>query len=86
MQFHGFLGRQDRGLRLQRDRVYLRYPVQSDWYEWSLLRADSQAFLAPWEPTWAHDALSRGAFRPQQMGGLKKIKELIKNTISQLPC
>ena len=63
MHFQGFLGGQDRGLRLRRDRVYLRYPVQRDWREWSALRADSQAFLAPWEPTWAYDALSRGAFR-----------------------
>ncbi len=63
MPFQRFLGSQDRGLRLRRDRIYLRYPVQSDWHEWSVLRADSQAFLAPWEPTWAHDALSRGAFR-----------------------
>ncbi|MHA1153238.1 MAG: GNAT family N-acetyltransferase [Alphaproteobacteria bacterium] len=63
MHFQGFRGGLDRGLRLQRDRVYLRYPVQRDWREWSALRADSQAFLLPWEPTWAHDALSRGAFR-----------------------
>ncbi len=63
MYFQGFLGSQERGLRLQRDRVYLRYPLQSDWRAWSALRADSQAFLAPWEPSWAHDALSRGAFR-----------------------
>lgn len=63
MYFQGFRGGQERGLRLRRDRVYLRYPVQSDWRDWSALRADSQAFLAPWEPTWAHDALSRGAFR-----------------------
>jgi ribosomal-protein-alanine N-acetyltransferase len=63
MPFQGFRGGQDRGLRLQRGHVYLRYPVQSDWGSWAALRADSQAFLAPWEPTWAHDALSRGAFR-----------------------
>ncbi len=63
MHFQSFLGGQNRGLRLRRDRVYLRYPIQQDWRAWSALRADSQAFLAPWEPTWAHDALSRGAFR-----------------------
>ena len=63
MPLQGILGGPDRGLRLQRDRVYLRYPVQRDWRAWSVLRADSQAFLAPWEPTWAYDALSRGAFR-----------------------
>ncbi len=63
MPFHGFRSGPDRGLRLQRKRVYLRYPTQRDWRDWSALRADSQAFLAPWEPSWAHDALSRGAFR-----------------------
>ncbi len=63
MPFQGFLGSQDRGLRLRRDRVYLRHPIQRDWRDWSALRADSQAFLTPWEPSWAHDALSRGAFR-----------------------
>lgn len=63
MPFQGFLGSQNRGLSLRRDRVYLRYPVQSDWRDWSALRADSQTFLTPWEPTWANDALSRGAFR-----------------------
>ena len=63
MYFKSFRGGLDRSLRLQRDRIYLRYPVQRDWREWSTLRADSQAFLAPWEPTWAYDALSRNAFR-----------------------
>ena len=63
MPFQVFRGGHDRGLRLRRGRVYLRYPVQRDWRAWSGLRADSQAFLAPWEPAWAHDALSRGAFR-----------------------
>jgi ribosomal-protein-alanine N-acetyltransferase len=62
MHFQGFLGG-DRNLRLERRRVYLRYPIQSDWSDWSVLRAESQAFLAEWEPTWAADALSRGAFR-----------------------
>ncbi len=63
MPFQAFRGGLDRGLRLQRDRVYLRFPVQHDWRAWSALRADSQAFLAPWEPTWSYDALSRSAFR-----------------------
>ena len=63
MHFQGFRGGGDRGLRLERHRVYLRYPVQRDWRAWSALRAESQAFLAAWEPTWAYDALSRGAFR-----------------------
>ncbi len=63
MPFQGFLGGADRNFRLERGRVYLRYPIQSDWRDWSALRNESQAFLAEWEPTWAADALSRGAFR-----------------------
>ena len=63
MHFQGFRGGPDRDIKLQRRRVYLRHPVPRDWRAWSALRADSRAFLASWEPTWASDALSRGAFR-----------------------
>ena len=63
MHFQGFRGGPDRDLRLQWRRVYLRHPVPRDWRAWSALRADSRAFLASWEPTWAYDALSRAAFR-----------------------
>jgi ribosomal-protein-alanine N-acetyltransferase len=52
-----------RGPRLERGRVYLRPPVQRDWRAWSALRAQSREFLVPWEPTWAYDSLTRGAFR-----------------------
>lgn len=63
MFFPTFRGNSARALRLQRDRVYLRPPVQRDWREWAALRAESRDFLAPWEPTWPYDALTRGAFR-----------------------
>jgi len=63
MRFHRFRKSQLRGLRLERNRVYLRFPVQRDWRNWAALRAESRDFLAPWEPTWAYDALTRGAFR-----------------------
>jgi len=43
--------------------VYLRYPRIGDYPAWSRLRAMSRAFLTPWEPVWAEDELSRGAFR-----------------------
>jgi ribosomal-protein-alanine N-acetyltransferase len=59
----GLRGGGDRDIRLERGRVYLRVPVPRDWRAWSALRTESQAFLAAWEPTWAYDALSRGAFR-----------------------
>ena len=63
MRFQRFRKGQLRGLRLERNRVYLRFPVQRDWRNWAALRAESRDFLAPWEPTWAYDALTRGAFR-----------------------
>ncbi len=31
--------------------------------EWANLRGESRRFLAPWEPSWAPDSLTRGAFR-----------------------
>ncbi|MGH6888585.1 MAG: GNAT family N-acetyltransferase [Rhizomicrobium sp.] len=43
--------------------VYLRYPRVSDFAAWTRLRGESRTFLAPWEPAWAIDELSKGAFR-----------------------
>ena len=43
--------------------VYLRYPRMADYAEWARLRHDSRDFLVPWEPVWATDELSKGAFR-----------------------
>jgi ribosomal-protein-alanine N-acetyltransferase len=48
---------------LQGDGVHLRYPQMSDYAAWAALRGESREFLAPWEPTWAPDELSRAAFR-----------------------
>jgi [ribosomal protein S5]-alanine N-acetyltransferase len=50
-------------LRLAGERVWLRPPERGDWQEWAGLRAESRDFLAPWEPSWPADALSRSAFR-----------------------
>jgi [ribosomal protein S5]-alanine N-acetyltransferase len=49
--------------RLAGQRVVLRAPERQDWQQWAELRGESQAFLAPWEPSWSDDALSRAAFR-----------------------
>ena len=57
-----FLGRSE-PLRLVGDRVFLRPPDRSDYDEWASLRARSRHFLAPWEPSWPPDALSRSSFR-----------------------
>lgn len=40
----------------------LRPALPRDWRDWAALRAESRAFLKPWEPTWPADALSRAAF------------------------
>jgi len=45
------------------DGVYLRYPRMSDYGQWASLRGESRAFLSPWEPQWARDELTKGAFR-----------------------
>ena len=48
---------------IRTDRLYLRYPVHADFHDWTALRKCSRAFLKPWEPTWAHDDLTRASFR-----------------------
>jgi len=45
------------------DGVYLRYPRIADYLAWARLRGESRAFLSPWEPVWASDELTKGAFR-----------------------
>lgn len=53
--------------------VYLRYPRISDYAAWAKLRRESREFLTPWEPVWADDELTRGAFR-------RRIKRYQKET------
>jgi ribosomal-protein-alanine N-acetyltransferase len=55
----GFL----RHLRLDGERIFLRPMRAKDWRAWSRLRLSSRDFLAPWEPTWPADALTRHAYR-----------------------
>ncbi len=45
------------------DGLYLRPAVAGDFSGWAQLRAESRAFLTPWEPTWPEDDLTRAAFR-----------------------
>ena len=45
------------------DGVYLREPQMSDYKTWSTLRAQSRAFLEPWEPRWSRDELTRDTYR-----------------------
>jgi [ribosomal protein S5]-alanine N-acetyltransferase len=48
---------------LEAPRVRLRAPRMADYHAWSTLRAASESFLQPWEPTWPSDDLTRPAFR-----------------------
>ncbi len=47
---------------LRGEGVFLRYPMMSDHAAWASLRKESREFLAPWEPSWAPDELSRRRF------------------------
>lgn len=51
-----------RKLKIETERLTLRPPTHSDFREWSTLRHESEAFLVPWEPSWAQDHLTRKAF------------------------
>lgn len=44
-------------------RALIRVPDIGDFEQWSALRAQSRAFLTPWEPIWPADDLTRTAFR-----------------------
>ncbi|HEX9904418.1 MAG TPA: GNAT family protein [Propylenella sp.] len=43
--------------------LFLRTPSLGDYTAWAELRAESRAFLTPWEPSWPADDLTRTAFR-----------------------
>lgn len=53
----------DPNLFIEGDGLVLRVPRMEDFEQWTHLRAESRAFLEPWEPLWAPDDLTRGAFR-----------------------
>lgn len=48
--------------KVETERMTLRLPIHSDFRDWSSLREESREFLAPWEPSWSADHLSRKAF------------------------
>lgn len=59
---------------LKGEGVYLRYPQMGDYPAWAALRRESREFLEPWEPAWAADELSRGAFRRRIRRYLREIR------------
>ncbi len=52
-----------REIRIDTGRLILRPPRLDDHAAWANARRESREHLAPWEPTWAADHLTRGAFR-----------------------
>jgi ribosomal-protein-alanine N-acetyltransferase len=65
----------DIGPVIQSNRVLLRTPQMSDYPEWAELRAVSRDFLAPWEPLWASDELSRSSYRRRIRHYLRDLRE-----------
>jgi ribosomal-protein-alanine N-acetyltransferase len=63
MAFFKSLGLASSGPVIDGNGVFLRTPSMADFEEWSALRGQSREFLAPWEPLWPDDDLTRGAFR-----------------------
>lgn len=51
------------GRALEGESVLLRAPEQRDFVSWANTRSQSRTFLAPWEPTWPLDDLTRDAYR-----------------------
>ena len=52
-----------REVQIRGDKVYLRPTEMRDFDQWAALRERSRAFLAPWEPLWPVDDLTRSSFR-----------------------
>lgn len=59
---------------LHGDGLELRPPEMRDFEAWSALRAESRIFLAPWEPVWPHDDLTRSAFRARMRRYVRDVK------------
>lgn len=55
--------------------VILRPPLMSDYADWAQLRALSRDFLAPWEPSWLADELTRAAYRRRIRHYLRELQE-----------
>lgn len=49
-------------IEITSERLFLRLARKGDFLQWSKLRAESEPFLKPWEPSWARDHLTIGSF------------------------
>ena len=72
MAFLRSINQFDPGPGLTGKGLFLRPPQAVDYVQWNALREKSQEFLAPWEPTWPKNDLSRASFR-------RRIKRYTKN-------
>lgn len=63
MALFRLLSAPDPALSIDADGLFMRVPRMEDFEQWAQLRGESRAFLEPWEPLWAPDDLTRGAFR-----------------------
>ena len=61
------------GIRGQK--VFLRPPTIVDYPQWAEIRSASRQFLAPWEPIWPVDELSRLGFRRRIKRYQREIQE-----------
>ncbi len=62
-------------LRLITPRLVLRPPQMADQVPWARLRRESEPFLKDWEPIWARDHLTRGAFRNRVVWAKRMIED-----------
>lgn len=60
---------------IEGEEIFLRMPMMSDFAAWAELREKSRAFLAPWEPLWPAQDLTRGSFRRRMRRYAKDTRE-----------
>jgi ribosomal-protein-alanine N-acetyltransferase len=58
-----FLHRNGNQRQIEGDGLILRAPIFDDFPAWQALRAESAAFLIPWEPRWPVDDLTRSGYK-----------------------
>lgn len=68
-------GRIDTHVGVSGANVTLRRPHANDYQEWTRLRAKSQEFLSPWEPSWANDELSQAAYRRRMRRYAREVRD-----------
>jgi [ribosomal protein S5]-alanine N-acetyltransferase len=74
MALFGFATDTDERLSCQSGRVSLRPARLSDHGAWARLREGSRFFLAPWEPSWNADDLTREHFRDRVKRNAKEVE------------